>query len=81
MNYWLSIISSTLLFGVSGALLWVFIMMTVEGKLYFHEPNALIFWTEIVVLGLCMAFALFMYGRAVRPHVKKLRKRIQRGGK
>ncbi len=80
MNYWLSIISSTLLLGVSGALLWVFIMMTVEGKLYFQEPTALILWTEIVILGLCMAFALFTYGRAVRPHVKKLRKRI-RGGK
>ena len=80
MNYWLSIISSTLLFGVSGALLWVFIMMTVEGKLYFWEPNALVLWTEIVLLGLCMTFALFMYGRTVRPYIQKLRKRI-RGGK
>ncbi len=52
---------SLIVVGMGLAWLWHFYQILTSGKLYFHEPNPVILWAEIVGIAILTAFGLWSF--------------------
>ncbi len=48
------------------AWLYLFYQILTSGKVYFHEPNAVILWSEIVGIAILTAFGLWCFVSVLR---------------
>ncbi|KKN81720.1 hypothetical protein LCGC14_0316320 [marine sediment metagenome] len=60
------ILLSATVVGMGLAFLYLFYQILTSGKVYFHEPNPVILWAEIVVIGILTGFGLYMFIKIIR---------------
>ena len=55
------ILLSATVVGMGLAWLWHFYQILTSGRVYFHEPNPVILWSEIVGIAILTAFGLWSF--------------------
>ncbi len=60
------ILLSATVVGMGLAWLWHFYQILTSGRVYFHEPNPVILWSEIVGIAILTGFGLYMFIKIIR---------------